>query len=311
MNYNKNTLVKIVKLGRPQFLCGGFLLFSIGALLAVLFNAEFVLGKFIVGYIILSLAHLALHYSNDYFDIAADRYLKPTAISGGSGVLVRNPQLREFSKWFAVALIFSSITLAAVFTVIFSYPVWFFLFVVFGNFLVWFYSAPPIKLSYRGFAEISNIFNGILLPAMGYFTLMGTLNAPFLIFTIPIVFLQLIFTIGVEIPDMEGDKLGGKITWIVSRGREFGFKLITISGLLAAISFLIISITKFYPAILDFRILAFFALIPLSLGIIGLLRNPVDKESATKLATIDVSSVFVVAILINCYFTYLITTYNG
>jgi 1,4-dihydroxy-2-naphthoate octaprenyltransferase len=39
---------------------------------------------------------------------------------------------------------------------------------------------------------------------------------------------------------MEGDKLGGKITWIASKGREFGFKIIAISGLLATVSFFIL-----------------------------------------------------------------------
>jgi 1,4-dihydroxy-2-naphthoate octaprenyltransferase len=39
---------------------------------------------------------------------------------------------------------------------------------------------------------------------------MGTLNLPFFIFVIPILFLQMLFTGSVEIQDMEGDKKGGK-----------------------------------------------------------------------------------------------------
>src|SRR5690606_16511018 len=84
------TLIKIIKLGRPQFVVGGFLLFCVGALLAVLFNAEFILSKFIFGYTILFTAHLALHYSNDYFDVNTDQYTSPTPISGGSGILIQN-----------------------------------------------------------------------------------------------------------------------------------------------------------------------------------------------------------------------------
>jgi 1,4-dihydroxy-2-naphthoate polyprenyltransferase len=305
-NMNFDTLVKIVKLGRPQFLFGGFLLYTLGALLAVLFNAEFLLDKFILGYAILALAHSALHYSNDYFDLEADRFIKPTPFTGGSGILVETPQLREFSRRFALLLICLSLILGVIFTVIYAYPVWFFLYVVLGNFLVWSYSAPPIKLSYRGWGEISNTFNGFLLTGMGYFTIMGTLDLSFLIFAVPITFLQFIFTNGVEIPDMEGDKLGGKITWIVSRGREFGFELIAISGLLATVSFLLIPLTGLYPTIIDFRILALISLIPLSLGIIGLLKRPSDRESATNLATLDISSVFGVVILINSYFIYIL-----
>ncbi len=53
MEYNFNTVLKIIKLGRPQYLAGDFLLFTMGALLAVLLGAEFFLSKFILGYSIL------------------------------------------------------------------------------------------------------------------------------------------------------------------------------------------------------------------------------------------------------------------
>ncbi|MCC7551327.1 MAG: prenyltransferase [Methanobacterium sp.] len=292
-------MLKIIKLGRPQFLFGGFLLFTMGALLAVLFNAPFSSDKFIFGYFILALAHLALHYSNDYFDMNADQFIKPTPISGGSGILIENPNLRQFSKKFAITLIFLSITFAAIFTIIYSYTLWFLLYVILGNYLVWFYSAPPVALAYRGFGEISNGMNGILLSGMGYFTMMGSLDLALIIFAIPLTFLQFIFTIGVEIPDMEGDKLGGKITWIVSRGRSFGFKLIAILGALAVVSFFLLPFTNLFPSNINFRFFALISLIPLTLGIIGLFKKQLNRDSATKMAIMDVASVFVVAMLID------------
>lgn len=305
-NHNKASLFKLIKLGKPQFAFGLFFYFCIGALLAVLFSADFVLSKFILGYVILFLATLAVHYHNDYFDFEADQYGTPTVISGGSGVLVENPQWRELSKRIAISIIGLSIAFAVIFTVIFSYTIWFLLFVIFGNLLAWFYAAPPIKLSYRGLGEFGNTAIGILFPAMGYFTLMGTLNFSFFVFVVPLMFLQLIFTNSVEIPDMEGDKLGGKITWIVSRGRAFGFKLIAFSGFMVVISFLVIPFTNLFPPNLDFRTLALFSLIPLSLGIVELIKKPWDKVSATKFATYNLIAIFVVLILINCYFIYVL-----
>lgn len=306
MNMNFDTLIKIIKLGRFQFLIGGFLFFCIGAFLAVLLGATFVLNKFILGYIILFMAHLAVSYSNDYFDADTDKYNNPTKVSGGSGILVENPELKNFAKWFSIILICISLALAAVFTVIFSYSVWFFLFVMFENFLVWFYSAPPIKLAYRGFSEISTTIAGFLIPGMGYFTLMGTLDIPFFIFAVPMMLYELFFINSVEIPDMEGDKLGGKKTWIVKRGRGFGFKIIAISGLLATLSFIIISFTNMYPQIINFRIIALISLIPLFIGIIGFFKRPIDKISATNFATYNVSSLFISAVLINSYFIYIL-----
>lgn len=301
-----NTLLNIIKLGRPQFLVGGFLLFSVGAFLALLFNAEFLLGKLVVGYTILFLAHLSVHYSNDYFDAEADAFGEPTAISGGSGILVKNPDLKPFSKCFALLLMSMSLVLAMVFTLVFSYTVWFFLFVLLGNLLAWFYSAPPVKLVYRRLGEISTALTGFILPGMGYFTIMGTLDIPFLIFSIPLIFLQFFFIISAEIPDMETDKLGGKTTLIVSKGREFGSKLILVSGLLVTISFLLISFTGLYPSTIDFRILSFISLIPVSLGVVEVIKKPLDKESATKFSSLNFASLFLVAILMDLYFIYLL-----
>lgn len=306
MNYNADNLFKIVKLGRPQILAGNFLLFIMGALLAVLFGAQFDLNKFILGYSILFTAHLAVHYGNDYYDVDVDKYNKPNLVSGGKGILVENPELMELSKKLSIIITGMSLALAAVFTVIFAYPVTFFLFFLFGNLLAWFYTAPPIKLVYHRLGEIANIIAVVIFLGAGYFTLMGTLDISFLIFAVPVIFLQIIFISSFEIPDMEGDKLGGKITWIVLWGREFGFKLITASGFLATLSFIVIPFTNLFPASIDFRILALISLISLSLGITGLIKKPVDRESATKLASINVAFLFLMSILINAYFVYLV-----
>lgn len=304
--YNREKIFKIIKLGKPQFTFGIFLYFCAGAFIAILLNAEFVLSKFIFGYGVLFLASMAIHYSNDYFDYELDKYGKPTPFTGGSGILVENPELRGISKKLSIMFICLSLIAGTLFTMIYSYPVSFLLFITFGNFLVWFYAAPPIKLSYRRLGELSNIFNGFLLPGMGYFVVMGTLDIRFLIFSIPLLFLQLLFTVGVEIPDLEGDKLGGKITWVVSKGRKFGFNLIAISGFMSTISFLIIPYTDLFPSSINFRILALISLLPLSLGIIGMIKKPIEKEPATKLATINVATVFAALILIDCYLTYII-----
>lgn len=304
--YDREKILKIIKLGKPQFTFGIFLYFCAGAFLAILLNAGFVLNKFIFGYAILFLASMAIHYSNDYFDYELDKYGKPTPFTGGSGILVENPELRKISKNLSIMFICLSFIAGTLFTIIYSYPISFLLFVALGNFLVWFYAAPPIKLSYRKLGELSNIFNGFLLPGMGYFVVMGTLDLNFLIFSIPLLFLQSLFTVGVEIPDLEGDKIGGKITWIVSKGRAFGFGLLAISGFMSTVSFFLISYTNLFPSSVNFRILAIISLIPLSLSIMGLIKKPIEKEPATKLATINVASVFAALILIDCYLAYII-----
>ncbi len=300
--YNFKNVLKFIKLGKPQFAIGLFFYFSMGALLAVLFGAEFVLNKFILGVLIIFLSTWAVHYHNDYFDFKADHHVNPTPISGGSGVLIEHPEWRTLSKIMAVTLISLAVSVSVIFTVIFSYPLTFVLFVIIANLLALFYAAPPIKLSYRGLGEFGNSAIGLLFPGLGFFALMGTLNLQFLIFAVPIMFLQFLFTMSVEIPDMEGDIEGGKKTWIAIKGRRFGFKLIAISGLLATISFLIIPFFNLFPAAINFNVLAAITLIPLVLGISELIINPIEKSLATKFCIYNLAGIFTSVILINIYF---------
>ena len=306
MNLKRDKLVKIIKLGRFQFIVAGFLYFCIGAFLAVLLSAEFSLNKFLLGYAVFFMAHLSMHYNNDYFDLEADKYGKPSQFAGGSGILIENPELMEFSKWFSVALLSLSLILASVFTIIFAYPILFLLFVAFCNFLAWFYAAPPLRLSYNRLGEFATISLGFLMPAMGYLTIMGTINMPFILFSIPLLLYQLLFVNAVQIPDMEGDKLGGKITWIVTKGRKFGFKLIAISGILATLSFTGLSLTHFYPTILNFKVMIIISTIPLSLALLSYLRRTDNRDIAINLVNQNLSSLIIFLTLANFYFVYLI-----
>ena len=89
-------------------------------------------------------------------------------------------------------------------------------------------------------------------------------------------------------------------------GRRFAFKLIVISGLLATVSFLIMSYSGSFPQIINFNILAAITLIPLGLGIYELIINPLDKPLATKFCIYNLAGIFTAIILINCYFVSII-----
>ena len=118
MKYDKDTILKIIKLGKPQFTFGIFMYFLLGASFALLLNVPFVLSKFIWGYVILFMASMAIHYANDYFDFEVDHHGTSTTFTGGSGILVENPQLKEISKRLAIFFISLSIITAAFFTVV-------------------------------------------------------------------------------------------------------------------------------------------------------------------------------------------------
>src|SRR4030066_237637 len=158
-------LKKIIKLGRFQFALPVFMVFSCGTLLALLAGESFYLTKFIFGYMIFFSAQLSVQYGNEYFDYDADRMTIPTFFSGGSKVLRNNKNLKIFSKLISISLLIISIILSVLFVLIFESSVWIIILAVLANLLGWFYSAPPLKLSYRGLGEITiMLIIGIILP---------------------------------------------------------------------------------------------------------------------------------------------------
>jgi 1,4-dihydroxy-2-naphthoate octaprenyltransferase len=283
-----------------KFIVIGFLLFTFGALLAIVSGANFVLDRFLVGYSILFTAHLSVSYSNDYFDFYSDQFSKPTMVSGGSGVLSDYPELRGFAKRFALFLIGLSIALAVIFAILYSFSITFILIVTLGNLIGWYYTAPPLKLAYRKLGEIiATIAVGLIMPGLGYYVLKNGFGNLFLVFILPSLFYSLAFIISVEIPDFEGDVLSNKKTLIVYKGRKFGFRLIALLNSLATIYFLIISMTNLLQSMVSFYLFTLLSLTPLALAISGLIFQSDDREVATRLVSYSLSAFFVFLLLVD------------
>ena len=299
---DKDQFNKIIKLGRFHFLTAGFLTFTSGALLAGILTGKFFLDKFIFAYLILMPAHLSVSYSNDYFDWKADHYIKPNLFTGGSGVLVENPQLRNIAKKIALSLIFLSIIMAIIYSIIYASPS-FLLLAVFGNLLGWFYSAPPLKLSYRGLGEVAMVLSGFIIPGLGYLSIAGFIDIKFLLFSIPQMIYQVVFILSVELPDMEGDKEAGKNTFTVKYGAKASQLIIMVSTILGIISFILLGLTHMYNHI-NFNFILIFSLIPLLTALWGY-KNKLKIEYV-KFTKYMVSSLIILILLLDIYFLWLI-----
>jgi 1,4-dihydroxy-2-naphthoate octaprenyltransferase len=299
-------MTQLLRVARPQFLISGLALFVFGAAWAVLLGTPFSLSRILLGYLVLLPAHLSISYSNDYFDVEVDKYDKPTFFSGGSGILVDHPGLRKPARWTAIALIVFSLALGIVFQIVYSFPIWFLGLVVLGNLLGWFYTAPPLRLVYRGLGELSMIFSiGLLIPGFGYLVTRGQMNQDGLLFITPLMLYGLAFILTVEIPDMESDRLGNKMTWVARKGRGFGFTLIAASFLLATLFFFCFPwlTSRIYP--LDFRFMGILSLMPLGAACIGLLKRPIEKRSATRVVNGIMITLAAFCILADGYMVYL------
>lgn len=291
-------MTKLLRVARPQFLIASVAIFIIGASWAILLGASVSLARLALGYLIVLPAQLSVSYSNDYFDVEVDRHGSPSLFSGGSGILVNHANLREPAKRVAIALMACSMGLGIIFALIYSVPIWFLGFVAVSNLIGWFYSAPPFRLVYRGLGELSNALTaGVLIPVMGYLVTRGTVNGAGLFFTIPLMLYGLAFILSAEIPDEEADRLGHKNTWVARRGRGFAFTAAGLLLLAATGYFFIVPYLSSQALPLNFNFLGFLSLLPLATGVLGMVKRPLERQAATRLANVNIIALAVFLIL--------------
>jgi 1,4-dihydroxy-2-naphthoate octaprenyltransferase len=276
-------------------------LFVFGALVAVLLGAPFSLGPLLLGSLVVLSAQLSVNLGNDYFDVISDTPEGATFISGGSGILLKFPELRATVKWIITGLILFSLTLGILYKQLYSFPFWILGFVILGNLIGWMYSAPPFRLAHRGLGELGFTFvAGFLVPAMGYVSMRQGLDSAGSFFLLPVAFYILVFILSVEIPDMEDDRRADKRTWIARFGRSFGF--IAIGLLLLAATGYFFLLPRIYPrSPMDFRVLGGMSLLPLLPGLWGLARRPERRQPATQAATMIVITLAIFLIGIDVY----------
>jgi 1,4-dihydroxy-2-naphthoate octaprenyltransferase len=88
-----------------------------------------------------------------------------------------------------------------------------------GIALLWMYSFPPVKLSYRGGGEFLQMLGvGVVLPIVGFYAQSGTImDFPMEAFAV-ILPTQLACAMGTSIPDYQSDKASNKRTSTVLLG---------------------------------------------------------------------------------------------
>jgi 1,4-dihydroxy-2-naphthoate polyprenyltransferase len=291
----------MLRLTRMHFLVPGFLLYTLGFLLADLNGGDQGLDRFLLGYAIFFPAHLAVSFSNDYFDVEADRLSKRTPLSGGSGVLIEHPEFQPLAIRTAVALMLISAIMTVVFFILFR-PAWYFLPFAWGGILLgWFYTAPPLRLAYRGLGEVTTaIAAGLIMPGMGYLCSLGHLDLWFLGFASLLICYGFFFIFTVEMPDVEADRLGGKNNLLVRKGLETGARWSLIFTILGTLGFLFAAISNYFDAEIELWTLFLISLFPLlvaALGFDAVRRGKLKVERQSKMNFASMMTFMFLAIL--------------
>jgi 1,4-dihydroxy-2-naphthoate octaprenyltransferase len=133
-----------------------------------------------------------------------------------------------------------------------------------GNLLGWYYTAPPLKLSYRRLGELATMAAaGFIMPAAGYAAASGRLDAFFLQSSIPLLLYGLVFILSVEVPDIDEDTAGGKKTWAAALGTERSFMCAAALSAAATVYYMTDPLKAGYGAIIPA------SLIPVGAGLLA------------------------------------------
>jgi len=271
-----------LKLGRPHFLLGGLLLFGLGSVLGAPSGTRIDWERYGWGQATITAAQWMTHYSNDYFDLAADRAnTTPTRWSGGSRVLVSGLVAPRAALAAAVGLGGAALAAAAILAVLPESPplVLPLSLLVIG--LSWFYSAPPLRLLGRGLGEATTAFVVTLLtPLLGFYLQSGAALRVLFLACFPLCCLQFAMLLTIELPDAAGDSLQGKRTLVVRQGAEWAARRAAACFVAAFASLPLLVLLG-----LPWRV-ALFAALPAPLGIVqavrllrGAFRDPKNWES--------------------------------
>ncbi|MEM8609838.1 MAG: prenyltransferase [Myxococcota bacterium] len=173
------------------------------------------------------LDHLAIVFANDYADRDADSGSR-TLISGGSGVLpegkLEPSSIRLAAILSATALLAWSITLALAgrpFAPVYA---------AIALALLWLYSFPPARMSYRGGGELlQGVGMGVGLPSFGYYLQGQGYVAPLWVLA-PAVIVGICANVLSALPDIPDDERAQKRTWPVRFGANLS-KRVAVSGI--------------------------------------------------------------------------------
>lgn len=220
-------ITAFVRLGRPHYLVPGFVLYGLGAAMAAHPGAHLDWTVFGWGQIAITSTQFMTHYSNDYFDLEADRANStPTRWSGGSRVLP-NGELPP-SAALVAALVLGVIALGATAVLHFrlNAPLAGTALLLLALPLAWEYSAPPLRLHSRGLGELTTVVVVAgLTPLAAYALQTGQIAAAALAALAPIACLTFALLLAIEFPDAVGDAAVGKRTLVVRLGAPLAARL--------------------------------------------------------------------------------------
>jgi len=215
---------------------------TLGQLLATLTHGGWSSQVFVISLFYSLSLQFFIVYANDLADFETDKLNKNwTLFSGGSRVLV-NKLLTPKELKLGLVLSLAISLFIALFLSYLRNNLFIFLLASLGPIMLWLYSYPPFKLSYRGGGEILQALGlSFVLPFLGFMLQKNSNFLSLISLCIALFPSQLACAMSTTIPDATSDSLSGKKTFVISFGPYKSFFLIMLLHSLSyfAIFFLI------------------------------------------------------------------------
>lgn len=244
MNHYHTNFFKMI---RAPFLSSIISPLIVGTLLAYSITGNFDIFNFIIVLIVGACLHIATNVYNDIFDTLQGTDIinvNRNEFSGGSGVLVDNPNILPGMYWIArLALIGAFITTTVLlFRIQDKLQIHLILLFIFSVFFSKYYTAAPIKLAYRGWGEISVWFAfgpmAILIAAVsqnvGFHKIIAVAMPITGISTLSILLIG-------QMIDLEADKTTGKWGIAARLGNKMTGYIYLVIQILLCVNILILS----------------------------------------------------------------------
>ncbi len=217
--------------------------------------------------------HIGLNLADDYYDYQHGtdvlKNLGKNPYAGGSGILVLG--LLKPKAIYLASLACYLITILIGLFIVYTHGLWALILGIFGVFCSYYYTAPPLRLAYRGLGELAIWINfGPVLILGSYYLQAHSISIAAILLSI--IMGNLIFSVIIanEIPDYTNDKLAGKNTLIVKFGKQFGIFALMIAII---IIFGIIIFTTIIIHVLPMIFISTLLIIPISIKAITILKR--------------------------------------
>jgi len=240
MSRSKEYLNLFLRLSRPHFLLGGFLLYGLGTAIATYLGKPIDWSLYILGQLLVTSIQLMAQTLYVFFDGTPTREVTFQSIFSGDRKAL-DPEHLPFTAALISTIVTLTIsaTLSALLLIVkdVSFVPWAFL--LMGFFAAFSYSTPPLRLITSGVGEIiATIVVASFVPIFSFTLQAGELHRLLPMSTIPLASLLFAAFIAFEFPDYASDLKRGRKTLMVRLGWETAMKLHDLAILFAILSFL-------------------------------------------------------------------------